>query len=78
MAIAGSGGWIPSVRVVVRTRKLILCGYMHNVPPEVVFMPLQAAAHFVDKPDAYIYVAVKDEGGTVFLNDLLREMDLID
>ena len=78
MAIAGSGGWISSVRVVVRDRKLILSGYIHNVHPAAVWMPEQAAAHFLDNPAAYIYVPVSQGGGTVYLADLLAELDVID
>lgn len=78
MAISGSGGWIPSARVSIRNRQLILHPPFHNVPASVVWMPEQAAAHFIDDPLAYIYVPVSDGGGTVYLCELLVEMGVID
>lgn len=78
MAISGSGGWIPSVRLRVRGRKVLLDQISHNVPPEVCWHPEHAAAYFIDNPDAYIYVATFRWGGVHYLNDLLRELDLID
>lgn len=78
MAIAGSGGHPSSVRVVLRNRKLVLTGYIHNVHPSAVWMPEWAACKFYDDPKAYIYVPVAEGGGTVYLAELLREMDLID
>lgn len=50
----------------------------HNVPPEVCWMPEDAAAHFLDDPNAYIYVALVDNGGMGHLHDLLVELDVID
>lgn len=78
MAIAGSGGYIPAVRVSIYRRALILHPPIHNVPREVLWMPEQAAARFVDCPNAYLYVPTADEGGTIYLHDLLEEMDMID
>lgn len=78
MAISGSGGWVPAVRVSVSRRQLRLSRPIHNVPPEVVWHPEDAAAHFVDDPKAYIYVPVRDHGGTAYLIELLEEMGIID
>ena len=76
MAIAGSGGWIPSVRVSICRRTLKLHPPIHNVPSTVVWMPELAAAHFVDDPDAFIYVPTSEGGGVIYLSELLREMGL--
>lgn len=78
MAIAGSGGWIPSVRVCIRHRTLKQAQIAHNVPQEACWMPEQAAAKFIDDPHAYIYVSIRDGGGLDYLYDLLVELDLID
>lgn len=78
MAISGSGGWIPCVRVSIYKRRLRLAQIAHNVYPSQVWMPEQAAARFVDCPDAYIYVPIRDGGGVEYLHDLLVEMDLIE
>lgn len=78
MAIAGSGGWIPSVRVSLQRRKLKLSPPFHNVPPEACWMPEHAAAKFIDDPAAFIYVPVRDGGGLDYLDELLVELDLID
>ena len=39
MAIAGTGGWVPSCRVVVHkvSGKLIATGHVTNKPPELVY-----------------------------------------
>lgn len=37
MAIAGSGGWVPSCRVAVENGQLIARGNVSNKPPEVVY-----------------------------------------
>lgn len=76
MAISGAGGWIPSVRVSLYNRTLILSPPIHNVPPSQIFMPEQAAAYFVDNPKAFIYVPVGEGGGTIYLAELLEEMEL--
>ena len=78
MAIAGNSSYIPAVRVSIYRRALILHPPIHNVPREVLWMPEQAAARFVDCPDAYLYVPTSDEGGTIYLSDLLEELDMID
>lgn len=78
MAIAGNSSYIPAVRVCIYDRQLKLCPPFHNVPREVLWMPEQAAARFVDCPDAYIYVPTSDGGGTIYLSELLEEMDMID
>lgn len=78
MAISGSGGWIPSVRVSLWQRRMKLSPPFHNVPPEAVWMPEQAAARFIDDPNAFIYVPVREGGGLDYLHDLLVELDLID
>lgn len=78
MAIAGSGGWIPSVRVSLWQRKLKQAQIAHNVPPEACWFPEHAAAKFIDDPQAYIYVPIRDGGGLDYLHDLLVELDLID
>lgn len=78
MAVSGSGGWIPAVRVYIYRRKLVFSGYMHNVPREVIWLPEQAAARFIDCPDAYIYVPTSQDGGTIYLAELLKEVGLID
>lgn len=78
MAIAGSGGWTPSVRVCIYNRRLVLSGCIHNVPAKVVWLPEKAAAKFAEDPKAYIYVPTSDDGGTVHLAKLLQEMGLID
>ncbi|GIV81821.1 MAG: hypothetical protein KatS3mg051_1175 [Anaerolineae bacterium] len=36
MAIAGSGGWVPSRLVYMRNGRLLCLGYQHNVPREAV------------------------------------------
>ena len=76
MAISGAGGWIPSVRVSLHNRTMILSPPIHNVPPNQVFMPEQAAAYFFDNPKAFIYVPVGENGGTIYLAELLEEMGL--
>lgn len=78
MAIAGSGGWIPSVRVSLYNRKLVQGSIAHNVPPETCWQPEHAAAYFIDNPHAYIYVSTIRWGGVLYLAELLRELDLID
>jgi len=78
MAIAGSGGWIPSVRVSLRQRQLQLSPPFHNVHPSQVWLPEQAAARFLDCPQAFIYVPVSEHGGLDYLHELLVELDLID
>lgn len=78
MAISGSGGWIPAVRVSLYNRQLRLHPPFHNVDPMVVWLPEQAAAKFVDDPHAFIYVPTSEGGGTMYLAELLEEMDLID
>lgn len=37
MAIAGSGGWMPSCRVVVRGAGLVATGIVANKPPELCY-----------------------------------------
>lgn len=37
MAIAGTGGWVPSCRVVVRDGGVVATGIVQNKPPELVF-----------------------------------------
>lgn len=78
MAIAGSGGWIPSTRVCVRGRELVRDKPDCNVHPSVVWRPEDAAAYFLDKPNAYIYVPISDFGGVFYLEDLLVELDVVD
>ena len=78
MAIAGSGGWIPSVRVSLNHRQLQLSPPFHNVHPSQVWLPEQAAARFIDCPKAFIYVPVSEHGGLDYLHELLVELDLID
>ncbi len=78
MAIAGNSAYVPAVRVCIRNRGLKLCPPIHNVPKQVLWMPEQAAAHFIDNPKAYIYVPTSDHGGTVYLAELLQELDMID
>jgi len=78
MAIAGSGGWIPSVRVSLRQRHLQLSPPFHNVHPSQVWLPEQAAARFIDCPQAFIYVPVSEHGGLDYLHDLLVELGLVD
>jgi hypothetical protein len=77
MAISGSGGWTPSVRVSVRNGKMKLGGPIHNVPKSATHLPLTALEKFIDNPKSYIYVAVADEGGTVELDRLLREHGIV-
>ncbi|GIV81710.1 MAG: hypothetical protein KatS3mg051_1064 [Anaerolineae bacterium] len=43
MAIAGSGGWVPSRLVYMRNGRLLCLGYQHNVPREAVCDYSQAA-----------------------------------
>lgn len=78
MAIGGNSSYIPAVRVSIWNRKLKLSGPIHNVPREVLWMPEQAAARFLDCPQAFIYVPVAEQGGTVYLDELLRELGEID
>ena len=78
MAIEGEGGRIPSVRVYIYRRQLELSPPIHNVPTRMVWMPEQAAARFIDDPTAYIYVPTGEQGGTVYLSALLKEMGIID
>ena len=78
MAIAGNSSYIPAVRVSIYNRALILHPPIHNVDRRVLWMPEQAAARFIDCPGSYIYVPTSDEGGTIYLSDLLEEMDMID
>jgi hypothetical protein len=66
------------VRVCIHDRTLQLATIAHNVPPSVCWQPEQAAAHFVDDPDAFIYVSTFRWGGVHYLHALLVEMDLID
>lgn len=78
MAVSGAGGWLPAVRVYVYNRQLKLGGYAHNVPPQVIWEPLYAAAYFYDNPSyPGIYVGTVG-GGTIELAELLEEMDVID
>lgn len=78
MAIAGNSSYVPAVRVSLYNRKLRLAQIAHNVPREVLWQPLFAAAYFVDNPAAYIYVPTAENGGIHYLHDLLVEMGLID
>lgn len=78
MAIGGNSSYIPAVRVSIVRRKLKLSGPIHNVPKEVIWMPEQAAARFLDCPQAFIYVPVSEQGGTVYLDELLRELGEVD
>jgi hypothetical protein len=78
MAIEGEGGKVPSVRVYIYNRKLKLSPPIHNVPTSTVWQPEDAAGRFFDEPRAYIYVPTSENGGTVYLAALLREMGLID
>lgn len=78
MAIAGNSSYIPAVRVSLYQRKLKLSYPIHNVPREVLWMPEQAAARFIDCPNDFIYVAISEGGGIYFLHDLLVEDGLID
>lgn len=78
MAVSGAGTWKPAVRVYVYNRQLKFSGYMHNVPPEVVCDPEYAAGYFYDNPSRPgIYVGTVG-GGTIYLSQLLQEMDIID
>lgn len=78
MAISGSGGWTPSVRVFIYNRKLTLSGFIHNVPKSVTYPPEVAAQKFVENPDAIFYATVAEDGGTVRLAYLLEELGLVD
>lgn len=77
MAISGSGGWTPSVRVVVRKGRLVLNPPIHNVPKSVTHPPDIAVEILSVNPMAYIYVPVGDEGGTWRLNELLKERGIV-
>ena len=37
MAIAGSGGWVPSCTVIVREGGIVAHGIVNNKPPEVIY-----------------------------------------
>lgn len=37
MAIAGSGGWVPSCRVIKRNGGLVATGKVKDVPPDLVY-----------------------------------------
>lgn len=76
MAIAGNSTYIPAVRVSLHNRRLKLWPPIHNVPREVLWYPEVAAAMFVDDPNAFLYVPTSDEGGTIYLAELLEEMGL--
>lgn len=78
MAISGSGGWTPSVRCTIYNRKLKLGGPIHNVPKSVTHHPEVAAAILELNHKAFIYVPVAEDGGTVYLNELLIEKGLVD
>lgn len=83
MAIAGSGGWLPSARVSIHRRQMRLQYPFHNVPREVVWHPEHAAAFFLDRAEdgekhAGIYVPLTEWGGTEYLYELLVEVGLID
>ena len=69
---------MPAVRVSIYRRKLRQSSIAHNVPRMVLWQPDDAAAKFIDDPDAYIYVPTMENGGTHYLAALLVELDLID
>lgn len=37
MAIAGTGGWVPSCRVIARGGTLVATGHVTNKPPELIY-----------------------------------------
>lgn len=78
MAISGSGGWTPAVRCYVYNRQLRFSGYMHNVPPQIVADVEYAAGYFFDDPSRPGLYIPTVGGGTIYLAELLQEMDVID
>lgn len=62
MAIAGSGGWIPSSGLVIRAGKLLPVGYTQNKPRNIV-LPLDEAAEALrSNPRAIVQIDVRDGG----------------
>lgn len=45
MAVAGSGGWVPSCRVVVREGALVATGHVTNKPAEIVYSDEEKRAY---------------------------------
>lgn len=78
MAIAGSGGWKPSVRVSIIKRKMVLASIAHNVPPSVARTAAEAALEFKENPKAFPYVNLREGGGTGELYVILVKIGLID
>ncbi len=44
MAIAGSGGWVPSCTIIVRNGGLVAQGHVTNKPPNVVYSASERGA----------------------------------
>lgn len=60
MAVAGSGGWIPSTEVCIKNGELLQPGYTQNTPRDVVQIDMSlAAAQLRRNPTELIRVDAK-------------------
>ncbi len=64
MAIAGSGGWVPSCAVIVRDGGIVAYGIVNNKPPNVVYSATERNA----KGSLVDAVAVLRTGEPVFVD----------
>ncbi len=64
MAIAGSGGWVPSCTVIVQGGGIVAHGIVNNKPPETVYSDTERSARGT-LADA---VAVLRRGDSVFVD----------
>lgn len=64
MAIAGSGGWVPSCTVIVRNGGIVAHGIVNNKPPNVVYSATERGA----KGSLIDAVAVLRKGDPILLD----------